>query len=89
MVLGIFNILPARSFSEDGFSPGSLGKRSRAGVLLEAVSGLVSVELERTMGTPRNSTCAGGGGSREAALMPCSQKLGWGAAQTPEHHLNQ
>ena len=21
--------------------------------------------------------------------MPCRQKLGWGAAQTSEHHLNQ
>lgn len=64
-------------------------KEGRAGVLLEAVHGLVSVKLERTVGTPRNSTCAGGGRSQEAALMPCRQKLGWGAAQTSKHHLNQ
>lgn len=83
------NICPARSFSKDGFSPGSSG-RKQGRCSARAVYGLVSAELERAVGTPRNSTPSGGGGrSWEAALMPCCQKLGWGAARTSEHHLNQ
>ena len=78
MVLG-GSTSSGRSFSKDGFSPGSLGKR-RAGVLLEDVRGPVSAQLERTPGTPRNSTHAAEGESSEAAVMHCTQKLGSGGA---------
>lgn len=88
MVLG-GSTSSVRSFSEDGFSPGSWEKR-RAGVLLEDVRGPVSAQLERPPGTPRNSTRAGEGGSSGATAMHCAQKLGSGVQpQASERHLYQ